>query len=472
MAIPTLAPPAIPTPTPTSEPSFPIEPTLPPEASPPVEPILLPSSSPTAVPLVSPTGLPSVAPSATPTVLSNPTFSPDPSPMPAPVPTPQLPPTQLQSVVPPKPIRSVDLMKITKDNLCSPFTTVEMGEILDKAVELNAEYIALSTPYDRDIVCDTNTGSISDAVAYTRSWITAARAKNLRVWHRQMPVTFEGIYGYEDKKEPLTLTTEQLQEEEKTLVEHIQTNNIGAIKDQYTRQIVQYILAHQDMYVAGDVFTPLPEPFNGGIAGVVYCGASNTCVFTSKEQFNQWLINVMKASITAFNTIPRLHNAVYIGYWGFSGFVITGFDNPDWEGRGVFGIIDDEVIHLSGDVVAVDHYPAPGESFDTFFDSLKKRFPKERFPNGVKVVIGEYGTLNGGDIKKTTEDIVGSLNAYRQPVDAQGSVLQFMGMNYWHLGPRQLESSAGESEEALINSDYTNRPQFEVIQKFYSDLKE
>jgi hypothetical protein len=265
------------------------------------------------------------------------------------------------------------------------------------------------------------------------------------------------------------MSTEELQSEEQTLVHAITDNKVDSIRDPYTKQIVEYILNHQDMYEPGDIFTPTPEPFNGGISGVVYCGPSNTCVFNSKEQFNQWLVNVTKASIAAFDTIPRLRGKVYVGYWGFSGFVISGFDNPDWEGRGVYGIIDDAVVHLSGDVISVDHYPGKGETFDTFFQSLDKRFPKERFPQGVRIVIGEYGTLNGGDITKTSQAIVESLNAYRNTSDSN---LKFGGMNYWHLGPRGMGTDPGVSEEALINNDYTNREQFDVFKQFYADLKE
>src|SRR5262249_5870447 len=146
--------------------------------------------------------------------------------------------------------------------------------------------------------------------------------------HRHTPLAFEGIYSV-----PKNASIDYLQ------------------------LISNYIMSHPNDFREGDVFTPIPEPQNGGIEGVTFC-ASATCIFKNtdgtadaREEFNTWIRNAMVVSEQAFGTIG-LANKVKVGYFGFDGFVVWGDNNPDWT-----GIIEQQTVQAMHNVIVIDHYP-------------------------------------------------------------------------------------------------------------------
>jgi hypothetical protein len=322
-------------------------------------------------------------------------------PTPSPLPTPLIPsPTSTPTPVPPTStwsIRSIDAMKDTKDAICSQRSDEWIGKWVDKAVEIGANYVAISIPYDNP--------SCGSADAYTKRWIRAIRARGLSVWHRQMPLSFEGIYS------------------------------VNKTRNDYLTQIATYIKKNADNYAPGDIFTPIPEPQNGGIAGITYC-AYGVCQWDTKEAFNLWLREAIAVSRSAFNSINKTD--MKIGYYGFDGFVAWGANNPDWN-----GILEDETIEAMGNIT-IDHYPELiGTDMATDIADLEARYP------GVDIIIGEWGTVNGGDTTATARKTMGAL--------VRPSV---KGFNYWQFGPH----GAGEQ---LINDDFSNRPHFAEVQSFY-----
>lgn len=301
-------------------------------------------------------------------------------------------------------IQSVDAMKYTKDVICNQKDEVWINKWVGKAAELGATHVAISTPYDNP--------KCGDAVAYTKTWIKAIRAKGLKVFHRQMPLQFEGIY--DNPKSP------------------------GA---NFTAMVTNYIKTNKENYQEGDIFTPIPEPQNGGIKSVNNC-AQGVCIFSSTANFNQWLRDTTIASREAFGQIG-LKDKVGVGYYGFDGFIAWGHNNPDWQGK---GFLEDETVRIIGHI-AVDHYPeAVGTEMGTDLAQLEKRFPN------TPIIISEWGTIKGGNIEQQVKNSMGG--AKRPSV---------VGFNYWHLGPG--------GNEALINDDFTNRPQFNEVQSFFKPKK-
>jgi hypothetical protein len=323
-----------------------------------------------------------------------------------PTPTPNLTPSPIKSGPTPTienswAIQSVDAMKVTKDAVCYQRSDAWINKWASKAAELGANYVAISTPYDNP--------TCGNAVSYTKHWITAIRAHHLKVWHRQMPLAFEGIY-----------------------------NTPKSNSNTFTTMITDYIKAHPEEYQNGDIFTPIPEPQNGGIRGVTYC-PQNICEFPSKEAFNKWLRDAMTASKTTFHSLGK--DGIKIGYFGFDGFVAWGDNNPDWN-----GILEDATIKQMGNIT-IDHYPElVGDTMKNDLEELKRRYP------GVPIIIGEWGAVTGGNVE---QHIQNTMEAAKQPI--------VKGFNYWQFGP------TGATEQ-LINDDFSNKIQFKDVQNFYKPI--
>src|SRR5258708_6550991 len=295
-------------------------------------------------------------------------------------------------------IQSVSSMKETKDKICSPDTPTFVQNWVDNAKELGVNYISIETPYD--------TPACGDSVAYTKLWIDTIRSRGLHVWHRHMPLAFEGIYS--TNKNP----------------------NLN-----YIQTISNYIKANPTFFKAGDIFTPIPEPQNGGISGVTYCSQS-ICIFSDTANFNLWLRNAMSVSDQDFKAIG-LGGQIKIGYWGFDGFVTWGDNNPDWH-----GILEDATVNQMGNIT-IDHYPEiVGDTMQNDLNELQTKYPN------TPIIIGEWGTISGGD---TQLQVLQTMQAAKRP--------HVIGFNYWHMGMG--------GNEALINDDFTHKPTFAEVQLFF-----
>lgn len=334
-----------------------------------------------------------VSPTPTPAPSATPTRTPTPSPTPSPTPTP----------TPRFSIRSVDAMKVTKDVICTSAQKDDpyISQWVDKAKELGASYVAISQPYDSP--------ACGDTLSYTQRWVTAIRAKGLKVWHRHMPLSQEGIYA-------------------------VGKNNT----DFYYDLISNYITQHPTFFAAGDIFTPIPEPQNGGISGVIGC--NGTCQYGSQNDFNRWIKGAMLVSELSFKAIG-LDTQVKIGYFGFDGFITWGDNNPDWH-----GILTDSTIARMG-TLAIDHYPSDIASMSGDLLELRAKYPT------TPLVISEWGTISATDSATQVSQIQIALSAF----SADPGIV---GVNYWTLGPG--------GNESLINSDFTTKSGYAALQSFYS----
>lgn len=296
-------------------------------------------------------------------------------------------------------IQSVSSMKETKDKVCGQDSALFISQWVAEAKKLGINYIAVETPYDNP--------SCGDSLAYTRAWIKAIRAAGLKVWHRHMPLAFEGIYS------------------------------VTKSSQDFISQISGYIKTNPDIFAAGDIFTPIPEPQNGGIAGITYC-ANNFCQFQSAAGFNSWLRNAMTTSANAFQAIG-LGGKMKIGYFGFDGFVAWGDNNPDWH-----GILEDTTISQMGNIT-IDHYPQLiNDTMQNDLDELQARYPN------VPIIIGEWGAVGTSD---PIQQIIDNMGAAKRP--------GVVGFNYWHLGM--------SGNEALINSDFSEKSDYSTVQSYFKN---
>lgn len=297
-------------------------------------------------------------------------------------------------------IESIDAMKDTKDAVCGRRDDVWINKWLDKAVELGANYVAISTPYDNP--------TCGDSLSYTKRWVQAIRVHGMHVWHRHMPLSFEGIYN----------------------VQKNTSNN-------FLSQIKDYITANPELFQPGDIVTPIPEPQNGGIQGVNYC-ANNLCQFSSAANFNQWLRDAMTTVNDAINQIGR-GGQLKVGYFGFDGYITWGDNNPDWQ-----GILEDSTVKQMGNIT-IDHYPElVGDTMANDLQELTAKYPN------TPIVIGEWGTVTGGD---TVQQIQDDMSAAKNDKN-------IIGFNYWQFGP----SGSGEQ---LIDDTFSPLSGFAAVQSFY-----
>ena len=295
-------------------------------------------------------------------------------------------------------IRSVSSMKETKDKICGQDDDRFIDNWASKAAELGINYISIETPYDSP--------ECGDSIKYTEKWINAVRKNNLSVWHRHMPLAFEGIYDVTKSPE-----------------------------NDYLGVIENYIKNHPDFFKKDDIFTPIPEPQNGGIKGITYC-PNSICQFQDAEQFNAWLRDSILISRKAFEEIG-LKDAIKIGFFGFDGFVAWGDNNPDWE-----GILEDKTVELMGNIT-IDHYPEIVDgTMSEDLDELQKKYPD------IPIVIGEWGTISGDN---NIEQIKTSMGAAKR----KGVI----GFNYWHMGIG--------GNESLLNTDLSEKNSFQAVKDMF-----
>lgn len=303
-------------------------------------------------------------------------------------------------------IQSIDVMKYSKDLVCNPPSITMINTLTDRIVTAGANFVAISTPYDNP--------DCGSAINLTTAWVTSARAKKLHVWHRHMGLAFEGIYGV------------------------TKTKNLTA----YTQQIVDYITNNADLFQDGDIFTPTPEPDSAGINGVTYC--SIICQFSSIDEYNSWIQSTQSAVKATF---ARLNKHVKVGYYGESGFIVWGENNPDWIGR---GFLTQKTVDSMDGVIAMDTYP------ETFGGNMANSLngAHTRWPNA-HLVVGEWGTITSSTNDQKIAEVIDTMGATeRTYVD---------GINYWNLGP--------SGREGLLDATFNPLPAFQTIKDFYTGLR-
>ena len=217
--------------------------------------------------------------------------------------------------------------------------------------------------------------------------------------------------------------------------------------DSFAEMISTYILINSAQFEEGDIFTPIPEPQNAGVQGVT---CSSGCFYDTQKHFNHWLQDMLFVSELSFKALDmETTRAAYdpekvnIGYYGFDGFVAWGHNNPDWT-----GIITTKTLEKLGGTMTIDHYPeAVGTTMAADLAELLATIPSIQ-----RIVIGEWGTIQGGN---TEQSVLNSMGAA-----ATNSAV--VGFNYWQPGPG--------GNEALWLSDWTNKSHFDEVLNIFRPL--
>ncbi len=247
-------------------------------------------------------------------------------------------------------IQSLDIMKVTKDNVQGQSSDAYMANLMAAVKPFNPTHIGVAIPYDDPSAYPTTT----PAAGYAARWASAIRAAGRNIFWRQMPLEWEGIYSKTKN------TTRGVGTSAGVLA--------GTETTTYLAQIYQYIQAHPDQYRPGDILCPIPEPENGGINGVV--GGATGGQFADANLFRRWLRDAITVTNAALDLIG-LRGQVAVGFFGTSGFLVYGnVSNPK-------GFLDERTLDAMG-VLGMDDYPSSPSGMATdlaSYEALYGPFP-------------------------------------------------------------------------------------------------
>lgn len=214
-------------------------------------------------------------------------------------------------------IKGVDMMKLTKDRLENPLSVEDKRRVVEAAAGLGVNYVAVSTPYE---------APVGDAAAETKEWVGIIRQNNLRVIHRHMFPGYEDIYG--------------------------SGINLG---EDYLVKMAGWIRDNVDLIEEDDIWVPMPEPQNAGIAGI---NCQENCRFENAHEFNKYIQKLVTVSKDALKAIGR--EEVKVVCCGFDLFIGSGNNNEEREGT---SFLEPGTIVKTG-CPAYDHYPQGGKTME------------------------------------------------------------------------------------------------------------
>ncbi len=277
----------------------------------------------------------------------------------------------------------VDTMKYSRDQArvyglredFDQFLTQEMSLIKD----MGANCVSIGTPYDEEFV------------PYLTRWVKKAREYGLIVWFRGNLSGWEGWFDYPKFTD-------------------VQQHHNG---------IKNLITKHPELFEAGDIFTPAPEPENGII------GDPRDSSF-NRSRFVQFLPDSYNNCVSSFAEIKK---DVTCGFYGFNGDVAKQ-------------IIDKDLLVKIGDVIVIDHYVKTAEQLATDVKYLHDKLD-------ALVMIGEFGApipdIHGPLTEQQQAQFIG--DNFRLLYELRDSVI---GMNYWVMrgGSTALVSDNGVDKKA------------------------
>lgn len=285
-------------------------------------------------------------------------------------------------------LQAIDTMKYSRDGVNNQDIINKIPAIMDKIAQAHATYVSIDTPYNEEFY------------PILKLWVIEARKHQLHVWFRGNFAQWEGWFNY-----PKIINISD---------HHTMTRN--------------FIMNHQELFQDGDIFTPAPEPENGGIGDP---RGSDEKI----KVFNQFLIDSYTNCQSSFEKIQK---NVFCGYFSMNGDIAKT-------------VLTKETVKKIGNVVVIDHYVKSPDIMSADIDYLHNLY-------GAKIVIGEFGApipdINGDmDEKRQSEFVESLLNILSQKND----IVQ--GINYWVIGG---------GSTALLNDDGSEREVYNTVTNYYN----
>jgi len=261
----------------------------------------------------------------------------------------------------------LDTMKYSRDMAREYAARLDLADFANREMELikesGASCVSIGTPYDEEFA------------PYLTAWVKAAREKGLAIWFRGNMSGWEGWFDY-----PKFTSTEE--------------HHAG---------IRKFITSHPELFRAGDIFTPAPEPENGMIGDPR----------RSQANYDSFHAFLPKSYETCLNSFIEAGIAdVTCGYYSLNGDVANE-------------VMTKELLVEIGDVLVIDHHVETPERLVSDIQALHEKF-------GSSIVLGEFGA--------PIYDIHGQMTDVEQ-AQFVTSVMKalynqqdlILGLNYWVL---------------------------------------
>jgi len=307
-------------------------------------------------------------------------------------------------------VRSIDTMHLTRDYACWPESASFMASIAASVKAMGANYASVATAYDA--ADNYHSCNATNPTGYERAWVQALRTQGLRVWFRQTWFNWEGSYGA-PKLTANTTPAIQLGTAAEVLA--------GTDTTSYLAKTYRFILSHPYLFADWDIFTPEPEPQNGGIQQSWGHYDPAMTQFHDWPRTNQWLRDSMTVDTAAF---AKLGIRVTVGAWGLP------CSNYQWNGA---NNIEATTIAQMGPYVT-----------DCYFHDVSQvvaGLQVIRDTYHTSVIVGEWG--NVWNIDTTPQ---ATANEVTQMLTAAHALPWVTGFNYWQI-------YGGGGSESLVDPD-------------------
>ena len=256
-------------------------------------------------------------------------------------------------------IQSIDTMKYSRDGANNSGVIDKIPELVEKVSALHPTHIAIATPYDEEFY------------PVLKRWVLEARKRNLKVWFRGNMSAWEGWFDHKKYEDP----------------------------NQHHADIHAFITKHPELFSGGDIFTPAPEPENGGFGDPR----------TSEEIKKKFFDFLPESYRNCRDSFAQIGVKVTCGYFSTNGDVAK--------------IIPTYVYQQSGGVLVIDHYVRTPEELIRDIQDLYRQ-------NHLPIVLGEFGLPIPdihGDLSDADQDRL--IHSTLEQLSTQRHIVK--GINYW-----------------------------------------
>jgi hypothetical protein len=286
-------------------------------------------------------------------------------------------------------VRSIDTMKYSRDLSREKARDQSFDKIIDEQIrnisETGATHAAIDTPYDEEFL------------PMLRRWVKAARKYKLNVWFRGNWSGWEEWFDYPKID-----------------------------KDEHIEKTKNFILANNDLFEDGDIFSSCPECENGG-----------SWDLSKSEDIKEYKDFIIKEYETAKSAFKKINKKTPSNFFSMNGDVARL-------------IMDKETTASLDGIAVIDHYVNTSEKLTKDIKELARI-------SGGKIVLGEIGAPIPDIHGKMTESeqaewIKNSLRSLTE-------IKEVVGVNYW--------VSVGGSTQ-IWDSNGRELPGAKALRQFYS----
>jgi hypothetical protein len=340
------------------------------------------------------------------------------------------------------PIKSVDVMKLSKDTVNNQLSLATKQNLVSCLATLGVTHIDIDVPMDTNVqmLANSNTPSPLSIEGETRQWCQVIHAAGLKVIHRGTFSGMEAIYNFPYAKEGSAYFIPA------GTVNSAPTDN----ENTWMGRIRRYILVSvgEANWKNGDIFAPIPEPTSNAFNGNNFWVSAGS---TSQANFASFFITAHAVSNAAFASIGK--NIQFMSFNNYSE-VRSGWINQS--------------LFTDQGIVGFDYYGQYQDSAANtppdYITDLNEIF---EIRGNLPLFQGEWGDIAGSAIP-TPANIAARLSYlvdfYSEYRDNLVDTSVLIGFNYWGGW------SAQNTSLLLIdsNGNYQLNARGEILQKFYT----